>query len=85
MFVSQTHVPSSPFARVMGFASLGASLLVGTARDNAANWLSGAEEKSASKFMSEANAERLADALCRMRRVGQTARKSSTFATSPLF
>ena len=64
----QAHVPSSPLGRVLGFASLGASLMVGAVRDNAANWISGSGEKSSGPFMvTEANAERLADALCRMR------------------
>ena len=67
MVLLQAHVPSSPLGRVLGFASLGASLVVGAARDNAANWLSGSGEKSKSPFLTEANAERLADALCRMR------------------
>lgn len=71
----QARVPSSPIGRVVGFAGLGASLALGALRDNASLWLSGAGGKSAggdnkvkgNPWLTERNAERLADALCRMR------------------
>eukprot|EP00873_Tetraselmis_striata_P045513 jgi/Tetstr1/465777/TSEL_010401.t2 len=71
----EARVPSSPIGRVVGFAGLGASLALGALRDNASLWLSGAGGKSAggdnkvkgNPWLTERNAERLADALCRMR------------------
>jgi aarF domain-containing kinase len=69
-------VPSSSIGRAASFAGLGASLLLGTAKESAARaWRgrgAGAAEGApqgllASAFMSEANAERLATALCGMR------------------
>eukprot|EP00192_Tetraselmis_astigmatica_P024868 CAMPEP_0117679190 /NCGR_PEP_ID=MMETSP0804-20121206/17687_1 /TAXON_ID=1074897 /ORGANISM="Tetraselmis astigmatica, Strain CCMP880" /LENGTH=623 /DNA_ID=CAMNT_0005488605 /DNA_START=206 /DNA_END=2077 /DNA_ORIENTATION=+ len=69
----EAHVPSSPLGRVVGFAGLGASLALGALRDNASSWFSGgngAVSVGGSRghpLMTERNAERLADALCRMR------------------
>ncbi len=76
-------VPSNSFSRAMGFAGLGASLLLGTAKDSVARaWRGdgGADSQTNSNsadnndsaavyssFLSESNAERLAEALCRMR------------------
>ncbi len=79
-------VPSNSFSRAMGFAGLGASLLLGTAKDSVARaWRgsppsnntsstnnSNSDNNSSStavysSFLSESNAERLAEALCRMR------------------
>ena len=66
----ERRVPSSPFSRVMGFAGLGASLVVGTVRDSVTGYFRprlSEGEKTGNAMMTEANAERLANALCRMR------------------
>ena len=66
----ERRVPSSPFGRVMGFAGLGASLVAGTMRDSVAGYFQPRPadgEKTTNAMMTEANAERLANALCRMR------------------
>ncbi|KAL6754286.1 ABC1 family-domain-containing protein [Haematococcus lacustris] len=76
----ERRVPESPLGRAMGFAGLGASLLLGTAADSLQRaWngpppqereglASGAQGRGAfGAFVTEANAQRLADALCRMR------------------
>jgi len=72
-------VPSNSLSRAFGFASLGASILLGTAKDSIANaWRGGKKSEQGagasaegsgvySAFISESNAERLAAALCRMR------------------
>ncbi|KAL4452036.1 hypothetical protein ABPG75_007698 [Micractinium tetrahymenae] len=62
-------VPSSSVGRVLGFAQLGTSLLYGTVREGVSRALGGkrAEDSPYSSFMTEDNAERLANALCRMR------------------
>lgn len=63
-------VPSNSVSRALGFAGLGASLLLGTAKDSVSRAWRGKEEKEHnvySSFLSESNAERLAEALCRMR------------------
>lgn len=61
--MNERRVPSSPFARVAGFSGLAARMVAGAAVENISAVFSG---QSASKI-SDANAERLADALCRMR------------------
>jgi aarF domain-containing kinase len=78
----EASVPSNSVTRAFGFASLGASLLLGTARESVSRaWRGGkpagggaaaaAGEDGGpavySAFLSEGNAERLAGALCRMR------------------
>ena len=63
-------VPSNPVTRALGFAGLGASLLFGTAKDSVSRAWNGKQETEKnvySSFLSESNAERLAEALCRMR------------------
>lgn len=68
---SQAAVPASPLGRVVGFAGLGASLALGAIRDSASSWFSGAPQEGirGHPLMTERNAERFADALCRMRSV----------------
>ena len=64
-------VPSSALGRVAGFAGLGASLLMGAARESVSRaWAGNGAAATAAPggvMLSEANAERLASALCRMR------------------
>ncbi|KAI3437965.1 hypothetical protein D9Q98_000409 [Chlorella vulgaris] len=64
-------VPSSSFGRVMGFAQLGSSLLYGTMRESVSRALGGSAQADSahptSTWLTEDNAERLANALCRMR------------------
>lgn len=64
-------VPSSPMARVFGFASLGATLAAGTVKDAVVRaWKGEDKQKDAALYsavLTEQNAERLAVALCRMR------------------
>eukprot|EP00884_Botryococcus_braunii_P002081 jgi/Botrbrau1/11874/Bobra.126_2s0009.1 len=61
----ERSVPASPMGRVLGFAQLGASLVYGSVADSVSGFLQGRQRSS--NWMTEANAERLADALCRMR------------------
>ncbi|GLC45729.1 hypothetical protein PLESTF_000598400 [Pleodorina starrii] len=81
----ERRVPETPLGRALGFAGLGASLLMGSLADNigrairgpnaaaagggggAAGSGGGGGGGSSSSFLTEANAERLANALCRMR------------------
>ena len=89
----ERRVPSTPFGRALGFAGMGASLLLGTLKDNIVGSLTGGSGSSSSggsssggsgsstangdgsggrpaaafNVITEANAERLAAALCRMR------------------
>lgn len=76
----EASVPSNSISRAFGFASLGASLLLGTARESVSRAFRGTNPDAAptstqqqgdvnvySSFLSEANAERLARHLCRMR------------------
>uniref|UniRef100_A0A7N1A1I3 ABC1 atypical kinase-like domain-containing protein n=3 Tax=Kalanchoe fedtschenkoi TaxID=63787 RepID=A0A7N1A1I3_KALFE len=68
----ERRVPSTPFSRALGFAGLGAGLVWGTVQESTSRLLFGAsstkENQSAiSPFLSDKNAERLANALCRMR------------------
>lgn len=63
-------MPSSSLGRVLGFAQLGSSLLYGTVRESVSRTFGGSkqgEDSPYSSFMTEDNAERLANALCRMR------------------
>lgn len=57
-------MPSSALGRALGFAGLGASLAFGAARESVSRAFRG---EQAPAGVSEANAERLAEALCRMR------------------
>ncbi|GFR41327.1 hypothetical protein Agub_g2011 [Astrephomene gubernaculifera] len=83
----ERRVPETPLGRALGFAGLGASLMMGSLADNIGRALRGSgtpaegEQQHAaaagggsarrsgggSSFLTEANAERLANALCRMR------------------
>ena len=58
-------VPSSQFARMIGFGSLAARMAFGVATEAASRAVIGSE--SSSRSISDANADRLAEALCRMR------------------
>ena len=60
-------VPSSPLARVLGFGSLAAGLAWGTVAESVRRAGSGSDGSMRSAAMSDANAERLAEALARMR------------------
>ncbi|PSC71114.1 aarF domain-containing kinase 4 [Micractinium conductrix] len=63
-------VPSSSVGRVLGFAQLGGSLLYGTVRESVSRAFGGSKRAADSPYsslMTEENAERLANALCRMR------------------
>ncbi|KAG2498015.1 hypothetical protein HYH03_004273 [Edaphochlamys debaryana] len=74
----ERRVPESPIGRALGFAGLGASLVLGSLSDNVSRVLRGPPPEAAAgaaragggggnAFLTEANAERLANALCRMR------------------
>lgn len=76
----ERSVPSNSISRALGFASLGASLLIGTAAESIAQTFRQNNTTMApsnnphsitaipyNAFITESNAERLADALCRMR------------------
>lgn len=67
----ERSVPSSALGRVAGFAGLGASLLYGTMQESVSRVFRGSpspgEPHPTSSFLTEQNAERLANALCRMR------------------
>lgn len=68
----ERRVPATPFSRALGFAGLGAGLVWGTVQESTSRLLFGGsntpENQSAiSPFLSDKNAERLANALCRMR------------------
>lgn len=63
----QRRVPSSQLGRVAGFAGLGASLAFGTVKDSVFNFFGPKDTSAGSSVLSEANADRLANALCRMR------------------
>ncbi|CAK4104720.1 unnamed protein product [Aphanomyces euteiches] len=66
---TEKHVPSSPLARIVGFGALAARLAVGTATAVIQNQAAAPNEKKTihQAFVSDQNAERLADALCTMR------------------
>ncbi|RHY37198.1 hypothetical protein DYB34_007638 [Aphanomyces astaci] len=66
---TEKHVPSSPLARIVGFGALAARLAVGTATAVIQNQGSSEKKSIHQAFVSDANAERLADALCTMRGV----------------
>lgn len=63
------RVPESQFGRALGFASMGASLVLGTIGDNLSNALRGGTPAAKdgapvyNQYITEANAERLASAL----------------------
>lgn len=70
------RVPSTQIGRALGFAGMGASLLFGSITDSVSRTLGGSSNSSSdgsgssgvySNFITESNAERLANALCRMR------------------
>ncbi|GAB4853422.1 mitochondrial chaperone [Ancistrocladus abbreviatus] len=69
----ERKVPSTPFTRALGFASLGAGLAWGTVQESGRRLMFGnpssqdTKQSALSPFLSEKNAERLALALCRMR------------------
>lgn len=78
----QYRVPSTSIGRAFGFAGMGASLLFGSITDSISNAFSGNPSNTSnsnnqvySSIITESNAERLANALCRMRgaalKVGQ--------------
>ncbi|DAZ98020.1 TPA: hypothetical protein N0F65_004510 [Lagenidium giganteum] len=60
----ERHVPSSPLSRILGFGSLAAKLAVGTATEIVR---SGGKSGTYNAFVSDANAEKLAETLCTMR------------------
>lgn len=60
----ERKVPSTQMQRVVGFGSLAAAIGMGTVSENIGNFLSGSKP---SQRISDANAERLAEALCRLR------------------
>lgn len=66
-------VPSSPLARVFGFGQLAAGLAMGTVAEAVRQSVGGAEVEGRAGgtvkqyVVSDANAERLAETLCRMR------------------
>lgn len=72
------RVPSTQLGRALGFAGMGASLLFGSITDSVSRTLGGGSSSTSdgsngsssgvySNFITESNAERLANALCRMR------------------
>jgi aarF domain-containing kinase len=70
------RVPSTQIGRALGFAGMGASLLFGSITDSVSRTLGGGSSSTDgssssggvySNFITESNAERLANALCRMR------------------
>lgn len=63
----EREVPSSRLGRAVGFAGLGAGLVWGAATDAVSRALGPASTHDGSGMLSEANAQRLANALCRMR------------------
>lgn len=75
----ERKVPSTPLQRVMGFSGLAAGLVLGTMQESAKRALgftepppppsssSSSSPKAYSVVLSEKNAERIAEALCRMR------------------
>jgi hypothetical protein len=67
---TEKHVPATPLARILGFGSLAARLAAGTVAAVLQHPINGANASSVKQaFVSDANAERLADALCTMRGV----------------
>eukprot|EP00177_Eucheuma_denticulatum_P005533 GFKZ01010058.1.p1 GENE.GFKZ01010058.1~~GFKZ01010058.1.p1 ORF type:complete len:589 (+),score=97.61 GFKZ01010058.1:148-1914(+) len=64
----QRRVPESPFSRVLAFGGLGVGLMAGAAAESARRFVGlSTPDKVYSSFVSEANAERLAASLSRMR------------------
>lgn len=64
---TERAVPTSPIARVWGFGSLAAGMAAGAVAETARRVVGSANRGTGSVVMSHANAERLANALCRMR------------------
>ncbi|KAG7341477.1 ABC1 family-domain containing protein [Nitzschia inconspicua] len=60
-------VPSTRIGRAFGFAKLGAGLLWGTAGEWTSRLVQGSSNSSSSAITTDANADRLAATLCRMR------------------
>lgn len=60
-------VPASRFSRAAGFAALGVGIAMGTAAEYAARLLGSSSNSSGSSVVNDANADRLAATLCRMR------------------
>ena len=71
--VSKVHmrekaIPSTQIGRMMGFGSLGVRMAMGMAAENVVGAFSGSKSSSSSGYsLSDENAERLAETLCRMR------------------
>jgi aarF domain-containing kinase len=63
----EREVPSTPLARMWGFGSLATRMVLGAVADNAAQIFTGIPASSSGSRISDKNAERLAEALCRMR------------------
>ena len=64
----EREVPASRVGRAMGFAGLGAGMVWGAATEVVSRAINPQSDKpQGNAFLSEANAERLANALCRMR------------------
>eukprot|EP00892_Ulva_mutabilis_P001014 jgi/Ulvmu1/10913/UM007_0090.1 len=63
----ERQVPSSRIGRAAGFAGLGAGLVWGAATDAVTRALGPVSAQQGAGMLSEANAQRLANALCRMR------------------
>ncbi len=60
-------VPASRIGRAAGFAALGVGIAMGTAAEYAARLLGSSANSSSSAVVNDANADRLAATLCRMR------------------
>lgn len=63
----EREVPSTPLARMWGFGSLATRMVLGAVADNATQVITGTPASSSGSRISDKNAERLAEALCRMR------------------
>jgi aarF domain-containing kinase len=62
--MKERMVPSSPMARLWGFGSLATRMAVSAATDSASRFITGTEATAGGRISDE-NAERLAEALCR--------------------
>ena len=68
--MKEKTVPASQISRIIGFGTLGAQLAFGIAGENISNYFGSSSSSSSSQpkeRISEANAELLAESLCRMR------------------
>ncbi|KAK9839730.1 hypothetical protein WJX84_004835, partial [Apatococcus fuscideae] len=69
----ERRVPQSQIGRAWGFAGLGMNLAMGAVTSSVGNWFSGPQpdgpdgKPAYQGYLTEQNAEKLADALCRMR------------------